>query len=139
MARILLLIACGPCEPLVGWYDGTISGDVDGNVEVEVVAVDETTIEITGFWSPVGLARTGDPNFTATRTCAEHDTVSTVEYAETWEDLTRGGWERWIGSATFKFDRQGMTGGYFFDIETGPTEADLVAQEQIAGTWEAIP
>lgn len=139
MARVLLLIAgCGPCEPLVGWYDGTISGDRDGNVELEATALDESTVAIEGFWSPYGLPRHQEPNFVVERSCAEHDAVSEVVLDQTWTQLS-GTVTRWTGSATFKMDKQGMTGGWFFDVEDGPAEDQLSQSEQIAGTWEALP
>ncbi|HJN72793.1 MAG TPA: hypothetical protein QGF58_02565 [Myxococcota bacterium] len=138
MARVLLLIwGCGPCASLVGWYDGTISGDREGFTEFDVATIDETHVELVGFWSPSGLPRTGEVNFSTTRACDADDTVTQLDYDELWHHLPNDSWERWVGQVTFQMDKQGITGGWFFDIEAGPTEAELEQQEQIAGTWAA--
>lgn len=139
MARVLLLIwGCGPCDSLIGWYDGSISGDAEGWTELDVEVLDETRVDIVGVWSPAGLPRDGEPNFSATRTCADTETVTEVSIDETWHQLPDS-WNRWVGAVSFKLDGQGITGGWFFDTESGAAEDQMSAGEQLAGTWEASP
>ena len=129
------ILACAPCNEVVGYYEGPISGDAEGTVSLDVTMADAERLQVNGWWLPDGLARS-EQNVNTTRGCfTEGPTV--LEVDEAWTVAGTGAAFNWLGDLTLFVDDEGAHGGWEIEIWSGPDEANLALDETLVGSWRA--
>ncbi|MCP4809991.1 MAG: hypothetical protein GY913_07730 [Proteobacteria bacterium] len=130
-----LLLACAPCDSVVGYYEGPVSGDAEGTVSLDVSMADAERLQVNGWWLPDGLAR-NEQNVSTTRGCfTEGPTVLEVDQA--WVASGTGVFTEWIGDLTLFIGEEGAHGGWEVEVWSGRDEASATLESTLAGSWRA--
>lgn len=129
------LLACAPCDSVVGYYEGPISGDAEGMVSLDVTMADTERIQVSGWWLPDELARR-DENVATTRGCfTEGPTVLQVD--QSWVSVGTGVFTQWLGDLTLFVDSEGAHGGWEVEVWSGRDEASAQLDSTLVGSWRA--
>ncbi len=135
---LLILLGCAPCESLTGYHEGSVLGDREGLVSLDVEMLGEDHLDISGWWLPDDLPRTGEPNLVTTRGCNTSG-PTVLDYTQTWFDRVRHETVEWTGQLTLLIDHEGVHGGWDMEVWRGPDEATLTLEEELVGQWRAEP
>jgi hypothetical protein len=135
---LTLLLACAPCESLTGYHEGSVLGDREGLVSLDVEMLDEDRLDISGWWLPEGLPNTGEPNLVTTRGCSTSG-PTVLDFTQGWYDRLQNKAVEWTGQITLRIDQEGVHGGWDMEIWSGQDGGELFLDEELVGQWRAEP